>query len=41
MKKEKKVFFVDADYKADLKIFFVDSDYKAEWKDESKMHLLY
>ena len=40
-KAKKKIYFVDAEYKADVKVFFVDSDYKAAWKKSEKKHMLY
>jgi hypothetical protein len=30
------MFFVNAEYKADLKIYFVNAAYKAKWKNNFK-----
>lgn len=37
----KKIFFVDSKYDADLIIYFSDSKYDAEWRNSSKMQLMY
>ena len=41
VKKEKKIFFVDSQFDADLKIYFVGSQFDAGWRESSKKYLLY
>jgi hypothetical protein len=38
---DKQVFFTESKYDADLLIYFVESKYEADWRDRSKIHLLY
>ena len=38
---DKKIFFVDYESQADLKIYFVEYSSQSEWKNRSKMHLMY
>ena len=38
---DKKIFFVDYESQADLKIYFVQYSSQSEWKNRSKMHLMY
>ncbi len=38
---DKKIFFTEYAHQADLKIFFVKYNHQTEWKDKSKIHLLF
>lgn len=38
---DKLIYFADNKYDADLRVYFVENKYSAEWRDRSKMHLLF
>ena len=38
---DKKIYFTESKYDADLLIYFVESKYDAQWRERSKMYLMY
>ncbi len=38
---DKKIYFCENEYEADIKVFFVDYKHQAKWKNSEKKFLLY